>query len=197
MEILPRGELLVITSKFLFIYLTDFVKSLQILVNASNPQKSPFFAPKGHPIVCWVVWIILQLQCTTIENTRVNTINTINTIGTIDRINYNNQCKENWYNQSDLLTMQTSPTQWHHCCFLFRFELLIKVMSIFVLHSSVIMLVLSPLLHILLMFSIRSYSGPPRRGETALPTRNGLLLCISRSAVSSWFFSTNITLFLC
>ena len=169
-------------------------------VNASNLERFPLFIPKGHPRYCWFIWNILQFQRTVIENARINTINTIdtidriNTIDTIRRIDCINQYKNNWYNRSDQLTLQNSPTQWHHCCFLFRFSWLVKVRSIVVLQSSVILLVLSPLLHILLLFSTQSYNGTHRIGETALPTRNGLLLFISRLAVSSWLYPTNRTL---
>ena len=65
------------------------------------------------------------------------------------------------------------------------------------LQSSVIFLVSSTLLHILLLFATQSYSGTHSRGETALPTRNELLLCISLSAISSWFSPTDRILFLC
>ena len=63
--------------------------------------------------------------------------------------------------------------------------------------SSFILLVLSPLIHLMLLFATQSYSGTHSRVDTALPTRNGLLLCIPRSAVSSWVSRTNRTLFLC
>ena len=49
------------------------------------------------------------------------------------------------------------------------------------LKFSVILLVSSPLLHLLLLFATQSYSGTYIRGETSIPTRNVLLLCISRS----------------
>ena len=65
------------------------------------------------------------------------------------------------------------------------------------LQSSVIFLVRSPLLHILLLVSTQSCSGTHSIGETALPTGNGLLLCISRSAVSYWISPTNRIIFLC
>ena len=113
------------------IYPTDLVKYLQMPLNASNLEKFPLFTPKGRPIVCWVVWIVLQLQRTAIENARIDTIDTINTIIIIDCIN---QYEYNWYDWSDQLTLQTSPTQLHHCCLLFRFAWLIKVISIVVLH---------------------------------------------------------------
>ena len=58
--------------------------------------------------------------------------------------------------------------------------------------SGVILLVRSPLFHIFLLFSTQYYSGTHSRCETALPKRNGLLLCISRSNVSSWISPTNI-----
>ena len=98
-KLLPRGELLVITPKgILFISQTYLVKSLQIPVNVSNLKNPPFFTPKGHPRVCWVIRIILQLQRTAIKNARIDTINTINTINIIDSIN---QYKENIYDRSD------------------------------------------------------------------------------------------------
>ena len=56
------------------------------------------------------------------------------------------------------------------------------------LKSSFIFLVRSPLLHLLLPFATQYYSGTHSRGETSLPTRNGLLLCISQLAVYSWIF---------
>ena len=71
------------------------------------------------------------MQSTAIDNYRVNTIDTIDTI---DRIDCINQYKYNQYDRSDQLTLQTSPTQLHHCCFLFRFALLIKLSSSVVLH---------------------------------------------------------------
>ena len=115
----------------LFISQTDLVKSLQIPVSVSNLKKFPFFTPKGHPGVFWVVCIILQLQSTAIENARINTIGTINMINRIDCIN---QYKYNRYDWSDQFTLQTSPTQLHHCCLLFRFAWLIKISNIVVLH---------------------------------------------------------------
>ena len=105
------------------------MKDLQMLVNASNLEKFPFYTPKVHPGVCWAIWIILQLQRTAIENARIDTIDAIDLINIIDCIN---QYEENWYNQSDRLTLQTSPTQLHHCCFLFIFSWLIKLSSIVV-----------------------------------------------------------------
>ena len=86
------GELLVITPKdFLFISQTDLVKYLQMPVNAINLKLFPVFTTKGHPRVFWVICIILQLQRTAIEKTRIGRINTINTIDMIDIINWNNQ----------------------------------------------------------------------------------------------------------
>ena len=173
------------------------MKYLQIPVNASNLEKFPLFTPKFHPRLCWVILIIRQLQRTAIYNPRIYTIDMIDTINTIDRIDWKNQYEYNPYNQSDQLTLQTSPTQWHYCCFLFRFAWLINVRIIVVLKSSFILLVLSPLLHLLLLFDTRSYSGTHSICDTVLPTRNGLLLCISRSALSSWIYPTNIILLLC
>ena len=89
----------------------------------------PLFTPKVHPRVCRVIWIIFQLQRTAIENARIDTIDMIN------RINCINQYEDNWYNQTYRFTLQTSSTQLHHCCFLFRFEWLIKVRSIVLLHT--------------------------------------------------------------
>ena len=178
---LPRGELLVINPMgILFLFQTDLVKYLQMPVNASNLENPPPFTPKGHPRLCWVIWIILQLQRTAIENASINHINTIH------RINRINQYKDNWYNWSDQLTLQTSPTQWHHFCFLFWFALLIKVRIIVVLQYSVILFLRTTLLHILPLFATQSYSGTHSRSETDIPIRNWLLLCISWSAVSSW-----------
>ena len=110
-----------------FIYFLN--RPLEKFTNANKFQQSrkfPFFTPKGHPIVCWVICIILQLQSTEIENARTYKIDTINTI---DIINFINQHKDNRYNWYDQLTLQTSPKQLHHCCFVFRFALLIKVRS--------------------------------------------------------------------
>ena len=122
-KILPWGELLVITPEgILFISQTDLVKYLQMPVNASNPKKFPLFTQKGHPRFCWVVWIILQLQRTAIKNASTNTIDKIDTIDTIDRIDWNNQYKDNRYNWSYQLTLQTSPAQLHHCFLLFWFD---------------------------------------------------------------------------
>ena len=118
-------------------------------------------------------------------------------IDMIDRICCVNKYKYNRYDRSDQLILKTSPTQWQHCYFLFRFSLLIKVSNIVVLKSSVVLLVHSSLLRMFLLFSTQSYSGTHIIGDTSLPTRNGLLLCISRSAVSSWIYPTNRTLFLC
>ena len=132
-NILPRGKLLVITPKgILFISQTDLVKYLQIPVNASNLENSPLLTPKGHTRVCWVIWINIKLQRTAIENARIDTIDTTDTINRIDCIN---QYEDNWYNLSYRLTLHTSPTQLHQCCFLFRFYLLVKVRRIVVLHS--------------------------------------------------------------
>ena len=169
-------------------------KPREIFSNASNLKNFPLFTPKGHPIICWVIWIILQLQRNSIENSRINTINTIDTIV---RIYWSNQYEDNQYDWSDLLTLQTSLTQLNHCCFLFRFGQLIKVRIIVVLQSSLLFLARSPLLHFLLLFAIELYSGTQSRGETALPTRNGLLVYISRSDVSFWVYPTNRTLLLC
>ena len=194
-KLLPWGELLVITPKKVsYISQIDLMKYLQMPVHVSNLEQFPLFPPKGNPRVFLVIWIILQLQRTRIENARIDKIDAIKLIDIIDCIN---QYKDNRYNRSDQLTLQTSPTQFHHRCFLFRFAWLIKVKSIVVLHSSVILLVRSPLLHLLLLFSTQSYSGTPSRGETTLPTRNGVLLCISWWAVSSWLSPNNRTLFLC
>ena len=143
-------------------------------------------------IFYWVVLIILHLQRTVIENSWVDTIDTINKHERIDCIN---QYKDNQYDRYDQLTLQTSPTQCHHYCSPFRFSWLIKIRIIVVLQSSVIFLVLSPLVHLLLLFVTQSYSGTHSRCETALPMRNGLLLCISRSSVSSWLYPTNRTVF--
>ena len=101
------------------------MKYLQIPVNASNLKNFPIFTPKGHPRVCWVILIILQLHRTVTENSRIDTINTF------DRIDCINEYEDNRYNQSDQLTLQTLPTQWRHCCFIFWFAWLIKVSSIF------------------------------------------------------------------
>ena len=108
------------------------MKYFQMPVNSSNLKNFPSFTPKGHPRFCWFVWIILKLQRTEIENSRIDTINTITMS---DRIDCINQYKGNWFYQSDLLTLHTSPTQLHHCCFLFRCFWLIKVRSIFVLYK--------------------------------------------------------------
>ena len=93
------------------------MKYLQIPVNASNLNTFLLFTPKGHPRVCWVIWIFLQLQLTVIDNTRVNTIDMIDTIDTIDmidkinkinkidRIDCINKYKDNRYDQSDQLTL--------------------------------------------------------------------------------------------
>ena len=99
-------------------------------VNTSNLENVTIY-PKCHPRICWVILIILQLKRTTIENSRINTIDTINTIDIIDCIN---QYEDNRYNKSYRLKLQTSPTQLHYYCFLFRFSLLIKVRIIVVLH---------------------------------------------------------------
>ena len=128
---LHRGELLVITPKvILLVSQKDLVKYLQMPVNTSNLENVTIY-PKCHPRICWVIWIILQLKRTTIENSRINTIDTINTIDIIDCIN---QYEDNRYNKSYRLKLQTSPTQLHYYCFLFRFSLLIKVRIIVVLH---------------------------------------------------------------
>ena len=81
-----------------------------MLVNVCNLKKFPIFTPKGHPRLCWFIWIILQLQSNAIENARIDTIDVIDMIDTIDRVNYNNKYKDNWYNQYDQLTLQMSPT---------------------------------------------------------------------------------------
>ena len=66
-------------------------------LNANNPKKFPFFTPEGHPILFWVIWIILQLQLTEIDNARINTIDMMNTI---DKIDWINQYEDNKYYQS-------------------------------------------------------------------------------------------------
>ena len=91
-------------------------------------SKSSHFYLKGHLRVCWVIWVIFQLQRTAIENATIDTIDTINTIDIMDWIN---QYEDN---QSDQLTLQNTPNQLYHCCFFFRFYWLIKVRSIVVLH---------------------------------------------------------------
>ena len=151
-------------------------------VKASNLKKFPFLSPESHPIVCWFILIIFQLQRTSIENARIDTIDTLDTI---DRINCNIKYKDNRYDWSYKLTLQTSPNQWHHCCFLFRFAWFIMVRSIVVLQSVIILVARSPLICILILFVAQSYSSNHSIGETALPTRNGSLLCVSRSASSS------------
>ena len=169
-------------------------------VNASNLKIYPLLTPKVHPRVCYVIWITLQLHRTVTENARIitiDTIDTINTINMIDIIDCINQYEENRYDQSDQLTLQNSPTQWNHCCFLFLSPWLIKVRSIVVLQYSVILLLRSPFIHILLILYNQSYSGTNSRCETYPQKRNRLLLCISQSDVSSWVYPTNITIFLC
>ena len=86
------------------------MKYLQMPVNASKFEKFPIFTPKGHPRLCWFIWIILRFQSNSIENARIDTIDVIDTINMIDKINYNNKYEDNWYNRSDQLTLQTSPT---------------------------------------------------------------------------------------
>ena len=91
-------------------------------------ESLPLFTPKGYLWVCWVLLIILQFQCTAIENTGIDTINMI------DRIDCINKYKDNRCEWSDRLTLQTSPTHLHHCCLLLWFAWLIKLRSIVVLH---------------------------------------------------------------
>ena len=55
-------------------------------VNARNLENLSIVTPKGHPRVCWVVFVILRLQHTAIDNARINTIYTIDTIDGIDCI---------------------------------------------------------------------------------------------------------------
>ena len=81
------------------------MKYLQMPVNSSNLEKFPHFTPKGHPRVCWVIWITLQLQRTKIENDMIDTIDTIDKINTIGRISFNSQYKDNRYNKYDQLTL--------------------------------------------------------------------------------------------
>ena len=121
----------------------------------------------------------------------------IDTINTIYRIDCINQYKYNRYNWSYRLTLHISPTQLQHYCFLFRFAWLIKVRSILVLHPVSSFWYDHLCFIFLLLFTTQSYSGIHSIGDTDLPTRNGLFLCISRSAIYSWISSTNITLFLC
>ena len=63
---------------------------------------------------------------------------------------------------------------------------LLFTFSIFLVDSGLqysdILLVHSPFLHLLLLLATQYYSGTHSRGETALPTSNGLLFLISRSA---------------
>ena len=49
-----------------YLFHADIVKYFQILVNAINLEIFPLFTPKGHPRLCWVIWIIIQSQRTTI-----------------------------------------------------------------------------------------------------------------------------------
>ena len=97
----------------------------------SVTPKIYLFTPKGHSRVCWVICIVLKLQCTAIDKSRIDTTNTIDIIDIFDCID---PFKDNQYDQSDWLTLQTSPTQLYHCCFLFRFAWLIKLGIIFLLH---------------------------------------------------------------
>ena len=90
-----------------------------------------FFTPKVHPRVCWVIFIILQLQRTAIENSRIDKIDTTNMV---DRIYCINQYEDNQYGWSGQLTLQTPPTQLRHCCLLFWFAWFIKLRSIVVLY---------------------------------------------------------------
>ena len=87
-------------------------------VNVGNLEKLLFFTPNGHPRVCWDIFIIIQLDFDAIENARIDNIDKIDKIY---RINCIDQYKYNQSNRSDLLTLQTSPKQLHHCCFLFLF----------------------------------------------------------------------------
>ena len=66
-------------------------------VDASNLENFPLFTPKGHPIVCWVILIILLLHITVIEKSRIDTIDTIDMIDTIYRIDCTNQYEDNQY----------------------------------------------------------------------------------------------------
>ena len=61
-------------------------------------------------------------------------IDVIDTIDTIDIIDCIGQYEDNWYYQSDPLSLQTSPTQLQQCWFLFRFEFFIKLRSIAMFH---------------------------------------------------------------
>ena len=61
-------------------------------VNASNIKNFPFLTPKGYPRVGWVVFTILQLHRTAIENASIGTIDIIDTIGRLDCID---QYKDN------------------------------------------------------------------------------------------------------
>ena len=66
------------------------MKYLQMLVNISNLERSPHFILKYHPRACWVIWIILQLQNTTMENNRIHKI---------DRIYCIDQYEDNLYDK--------------------------------------------------------------------------------------------------
>ena len=55
-QLLPRGELLVINPKVVvFVSQTGLVKYLQTPVNVSILEKFPLFTPKIHPRLCWVI----------------------------------------------------------------------------------------------------------------------------------------------
>ena len=121
----------------------------------------------------------------------------IHTINTIDIIDYINQHEENKQDVSNQLTLQTSPTQLRLCCFLYIFSSLIKVSSIVVLHPLSYCWYAHLCFIFCFFFSNQSYIGTHSRGDTAIPTRNGLFLCISWSDIYSCLSPTTRIIFLC
>ena len=71
-------------------------------INDSNLENVPFLTPKGHPRVCWVICIILQLHHNEIGNTMINTIDAIDTT---DRINFIDQYEGNRYDRYNQLKL--------------------------------------------------------------------------------------------
>ena len=66
----------------------------------------------------WIVCCILELRRSVIDNSRIYMIDMINTINIID---YIDQYEDNRLNIPNQLTLQTPPSQLHHCCFIYQF----------------------------------------------------------------------------
>ena len=94
-----------------------------------TPKSSPFLPEKVIPE--FIGLFELSFSCSTIQLRTLWLIRLIRSIRFTESIATINKktIRYYWYDQ---LTLQTSSNQWHHCCLIFRFSLLIKVRSIVV-----------------------------------------------------------------